>query len=235
VLVAVGGLHGIPWSGLPSLAGRSVTLSPNAQLWLQADRRAEEPARSVGLIVGPDVTTAAVEWAAVETLYAKVEIGADRDAVAETVRSMFARLDLVHVAAHGTFRSDHPLLSTLRLCDGESTLYDTVPARVQARLVVLSSCEGGAHGAADGSEVLGLAAVMLARGAGAFLAPLTVVRELECADFVADVHAGLASGQPFGDAVAATRQHWLADDDLSRWAVASSFTCFGSGRVAVAA
>jgi hypothetical protein len=235
VLVPVGGLHGIPWSGLPSLAGRSVTLSPNAQLWLQADRRAEDPATSVGLIVGPDVTTAGIEWAAVESLYTNVQIGAGRGAVAETVRSMFAKLDLVHVAAHGTFRSDHPLLSTLRLRDGESTLYDTVPARVQTRLVVLSSCEGGAHGAGDGSEVLGLAAVMLARGAGAVLAPLTVVRELECADFVADVHACLAAGQPFGDAVAAARQHWLGDDDLSRWAVASSFACFGSGRVSVAA
>jgi CHAT domain-containing protein len=234
VLVPVGGLHGIPWSGLPSLAGRSVTLSPNAQLWLQADRRAEQPARTVGLVVGPDVTTAGIEWGAVESLYSNVQIGAASTAVAETVRSMFARLDLVHVAAHGTFRSDHPLLSTLRLRDGETTLYDTVPARVHARLVVLSSCEGGAHGAADGSEVLGLAAVMLARGAAAVLAPLTVVRELECADFVADVHASLAAGQPFGDAVAAARQHWLGDDDLSRWAVASSFTCFGSGAVVVA-
>jgi hypothetical protein len=231
----VGGLHAIPWSGLPSLAGRSVTLSPSAQLWLQSDRHAADVARTIGLIVGPDVTTAGIEWAAIESLYTGVEIGAAGSAVAATVRSMFARLDLVHVAAHGTFRSDHPLLSTLRLRDGETTLYDTVPARVQARLIVLSSCEGGAHGAADGSEVLGLAAVMLARGAGAVLAPLTVVRELECADFVADVHAGLAGGQPIGDAVAAARQHWLGDDDLSRWAVASSFACFGSGRVAVAA
>ena len=101
----------------------------DAQLWLQADRRADDVARTVGLIVGPDVTTAGIEWAAVESLYA-VQIGAASSAVADTVRSMFARLDLVHVAAHGTFRSDHPLLSTLRLRDGESTLYDTVP-RVQ--------------------------------------------------------------------------------------------------------
>ena len=27
--------------------------------------------------------------------------------------------------------------------------------------------------------------------------------------------------------------HWLADDDLSRWAVASSFNCFGSTTVKV--
>ena len=233
VLVPVGGLHAIPWSGLPSLAGRAVTLSPSAQLWLQADRRAELIAQSVGLVVGPGVTNAAGEQSAVESLYTSVDVIAGRGAAAATVRSMFARLDLVHVAAHGTFRSDHPLLSTLRLDDGESTLYDTVPERVHARLVVLSSCEGGAHDSVDGSEVLGLVAVMIARGAAGVLAPLTVVRELECADFVADVHSCLSAGRRFGEAVAMARQHWLADDDLSRWAVASSFTCFGSGAVAV--
>ena len=76
-----------------------------------------------------------------------------------------------------------------------------------------------------------MSAVILARGAAAVLAPLTVVRELECAEFVAEVHAELAVGEPFACAVAAVRQRWLADDDLSRWAVASSFTCFGSGAV----
>ena len=231
VMVPVGGLHAIPWSGLPTLAGRSLTLNPNAQLWLEADRRAAGPIRSIGLIVGPGVANAGTERAAVESSYAAPTIAADADATAAVVRSMFAGLDLVHVAAHGTFRSDHPLLSTLRLHDGESSLYDTVPERVQSLLVVLSSCEGGAHGSSDGSEVLGLAAVMLARGAGAVLAPLTVVRELECADFVADVHAQLSTGVPFGAAVAGVRERWLGDDDLSRWAVAGSFTCFGSGAV----
>jgi tetratricopeptide (TPR) repeat protein len=231
VVVPVGGLHSIPWSGLPSFAGRSVTLAPNAQLWLQADRRSVGDVRSVGLIVGPRVTAAATERAAIESLYDGVTLASGAGAGASAVRTMFAGLDLVHVAAHGTFRSDHPLLSTLHLHQGEATLYDTVPEQVRARLVVLSSCQGGAHGTADGSEVLGLAAVMLARGAASVLAPLTVVRELECADFVADVHRALASGVTIGDAVAAVRQDWLDDDDLSRWAVASSFSCFGSGAV----
>jgi CHAT domain-containing protein len=127
------------------------------------------------------------------------------------------------------------LLSTVRLHDGEATLYDVVPDRVRSKLVVLSSCEGGAQGTADGSEVLGLSAVLLARGAAAVLAPLTVVRDLECADFVAEVHAALAEGTPVAGAVARVRERWLADDDLSRWAVASSFTCFGSGAVTLAA
>jgi hypothetical protein len=66
------------------------------------------------------------------------------------------------------------------------------------------------------------------------VAPLTVVRDLECADFVADVHRELAAGEPIACAVGNVRDRWLDDDDLSRWAVASSFTCFGSGQVAVA-
>ncbi len=233
VLVPVGGLHGIPWSGLPSLVNRSVTLAPNAQLWLESDRRAGGSGRTVGLIVGPGVESVEVERVAVERNHPGAAIASGAGATAAVVRSMFAGFDLVHVAAHGVFRSDHPLMSTMRLHDGEMTLYDTVPDRVRSRLIVLSSCEGGAQGTADGSEVLGLASVMLARGAAAVLAPLTVVRDLECADFVAEVHGELAAGLPFGRAVSVVRQRWLSDDDLSRWAVASSFTCFGSGAVTI--
>jgi hypothetical protein len=60
------------------------------------------------------------------------------------------------------------------------------------------------------------------------------VRDLECGDFVAEVHAEQCERRPIGAAVAAVRHRWLADDDLSRWAVASSFTCFGSDAVTVA-
>lgn len=234
VMVPTGVLHGIPWSGLPSLADRPFSLAPNAQLWLEADRRTARRVHSVGLIVGPDVVGTEVERVAVERSHPGVALAVGDGAVASSVRSMFAGTDLVHVAAHGTFRSDHPLLSTLRLVDGDATMYDAVPELVHTRLVVLSSCEGGAQGTADGSEVLGLSSLLLARGAAAVLAPLTQVRELECAEFVAEVHGELAAGESLGCAVAAVRQRWLADDDLSRWAVASSFTCFGSGAVSLA-
>ena len=233
VIVPVGVLHGIPWSGLPSTIGRSMVLTPNARVWLEADRRSVAPIESVGLVVGPEIESSEVEHEAVRRCHRSAAIVAGSGATVATVRSMFSGLDLVHVAAHGTFRSDHPLLSTLLLADGASTMYDSVPDRMRSRLVVLSSCEGGAQGTADGSEVLGLSAVMLARGSAAVLAPLTVVRDLECADFVAEVHDRLARGEPFACAVADVRQHWLVDDNLGRWAVASSFTCFGSGAVTV--
>lgn len=231
VLVPVGLLHGIPWAALPSLTTRPFALSPNAQVWLEADRRSAGGALgdTVGCVIGPDVAGAAVERAAIESSYRDASFVADADALAASVASIFADCDVLHLAAHGRFRSDRPLLSTLQLADGEATLSDTVPDRVGSRIVVLSSCEGGASGVADGSEVLGLAAVLLARGASSVLAPLTAVRDLECADFVAEVHRELSAGLAIADAVGAVRRRWLAASDLSRWAVASSFLCFGSG------
>ncbi len=231
VVVPVDLLHGIPWSGLPSLAGRPLALAPNAQVWLDADRRALGSAGSVGMTIGPDLDSADVESTMVARHHEHIDVATGADATFAVVASMLGRCDLVHLAAHGTFRSDHPLLSTIRLADGDATMYDAVPELVRSRLVVLSSCEGGAQGTSDGSEVLGLSSVLLARGAAGVLAPLTRVRELECAEFVAEVHGELVAGEPFACAVAAVRQRWLTDDDLSRWAVASSFTCFGSGAV----
>ena len=39
-------------------------------------------------------------------------------------RSTLDSTDLVHVAAHGTFRSDNPFLSALHFSDGDITLID---------------------------------------------------------------------------------------------------------------
>jgi hypothetical protein len=183
----------------------------------------------------PNLLADDVERSTLHALYGSVDEATGAGATAATVRTMFGGHDLVHVAAHGRFRADRPLLSTLELAEGEVTLHESVPDRVGARLVVLSSCEGGAHHGTGGSEVLGLASVLLARGAASVLAPLTVVRDLECGEFVSAVHDEMASGARFGSAVAAVRSRWLGDDDLSRWAVASSFTCFGSGATRVQA
>jgi hypothetical protein len=110
--------------------------------------------------------------------------------------------------------------------------YGLVPPRNCARVVMLSSCEGGAQGTSAGAEVLGPSSLLLARGTASVVAPLTVVGDLECGDFVSDVYDAWVNGDPIATAVRTVRRKWLADDDLSRWAVATSFNCFGSGRSA---
>jgi CHAT domain-containing protein/tetratricopeptide (TPR) repeat protein len=235
VIVPVDELHGVPWSGLPSIAERPVVLAPSSRLWLDADRRSSIRVRTAGFVAGPDLAADDVERAALRACYPQVDEATGAGATSATVRTMFGSHDLVHVAAHGRFRADRPLLSTFQLSEGEVTLHDSVPDRVATRLAVLSSCEGGAHQGTGGSEVLGLASVLLARGAASVLAPLTVVRDLECGEFVSAVHAAMARGERFAAAVASVRSAWLRDDDLSRWAVASSFNCFGSGATHVTA
>ena len=229
VIVPVDLLHGVPWSGMTTLARRPFALTPNAQLWLEADRRAGSAARTAALVVGPGVAGAEAERAAVQRCHPAAAIASGAGATAAALSSMLSGDGMVHVAAHGRFRSDRPLLSTLRLDEGEVTLYEAVPRRVASRLVLLSSCEGGAQGVSDGAEVLGLGAVLLARGAATVIAPLTAVRDLECGHFVAEVHEELAGGETAACALANVRARWLDDDDLGRWAVASSFSCFGSG------
>ena len=235
VIAPVDLLHSIPWSGLPTLAGRAVSLVPSAQLWLRAEARSRRPVRTSALLLGPDVDGAEQEEAAIRAMAPNVRIMNGDGATAAALRSILASSDIVHLAAHGSFRSDRPLLSTLRLLDGEVPLVDALPDRVTPALVVLSSCEGGAQGTADGSEVLGISAVLLARGATSVVAPLSAVRELECTEFVVEMYRELSRGLSVASSLAAVRARWLADDDLSRWAVASSFTCFGSGSVTVAA
>ena len=55
VIVPTGALHVLPWSTLPSLQGRPVSIAPSAALWLDSHRA--EPARSrrrrVALVAGP--------------------------------------------------------------------------------------------------------------------------------------------------------------------------------------
>ncbi|MFP5488604.1 MAG: CHAT domain-containing protein, partial [Acidimicrobiia bacterium] len=145
VIVPVDELHGVPWSGLPSIAAGPVVLSPSCRLWLDADRRASSPIRSVGFVAGPNVGADDAERTALRRSYGRVDEATGAGATAATVRTMFRGHDLVHVAAHGRFRADRPLLSTFELADGEVTLHESVPDRVGARLAVLSSCEGGAH------------------------------------------------------------------------------------------
>lgn len=229
VIVPVDELHGVPWSGLPTIADRPVVLAPSCRIWLDADRRASTPMRIAGFVAGPNLAVDDRERSTLHRLFGRVDEATGVGATAATVRTMFGGHDMVHVAAHGRFRADRPLLSTLELADGEVTLHESVPDRVGVRLAVLSSCEGGAHHGNEGSEVLGLASVLLARGAASVLAPLTVVRDLECGEFVSAVHDEMAIGARFGLAAARVRSAWLGGDTLSRWAVASSFTCFGSG------
>jgi len=226
VISPIGPLAGVPWQATPSLEGRIVVTVPNLRIHAQARLVASRPIESIALVVGPDIEHADIERAALRGL--GVNVHEPARATIEGVRAVLEADGLVHLAAHGSFRADRPLLSQLLLADGASDLAAVLPPRVAARVVVLSSCEAGDHGT-SGSELLGLATVLLARGAGAVVAPLVAVRELECAEFLSDVYSRLSGGAMLGQALADARREAMASPQLSRWAVGAAFACYGSG------
>ncbi len=62
VIVPTGSLHGMSWASLPTLAGRSITVAPSAELWLRRGRTATAAAgRRTALVAGPDLPGADTE------------------------------------------------------------------------------------------------------------------------------------------------------------------------------
>ncbi len=230
VLVPVGILHAVAWSSLPSLSARPFVVVPSARSWLEAERRSAPGLdRHVGLVIGPDVLGSAIEQTSIERCYPASTVRRGEQATGEALRQALSECDVVQVAAHGHFRVERPMLSSLRLDDGEVTVFDLASSPVCARLVVLSSCEGGVHGVVSGSEILGLASVLLSLGAATVVAPTHVVADRVCAEFVSELHDIWSTGIPIAAALATVRQRWMTDPTLIRWATASAFMCFGSG------
>jgi hypothetical protein len=69
-----------------------------------------------------------------------------------TTARVLAAIDgagLAHIAAHGTFRADSPMFSSLRLDDGPMTVHDLERLRRAPFRLILPSCESGVLWAPD--------------------------------------------------------------------------------------
>ena len=101
--------------------------------------------------------------------------------------------DVVHVAAHGVFRGDNPLLSSIRLSDGPMTGDELAQATKTARLVVLSCCNSGM---ADASGI-GLSRLLTRAGATAVVASVSPVSDAGSVELMIALHGELVrGGQP---------------------------------------
>jgi CHAT domain-containing protein len=92
-------------------------------------------------------------------------------------------LDVVHLAAHGTFDADDPLDSGIQLAGGGErpallTARDVVRDSLPAELVALSACESGRTHVFEGDEPVGLTRAFLSAGAASVLATLWLINDL---------------------------------------------------------
>jgi tetratricopeptide (TPR) repeat protein len=227
VIVPPGRLHAIPWGLLPVLRGRSVSISPSAAAWVRA-RSAPEPGhRAVTLIGGPDLANAGAEVMRLTELYPQATVLADGTA---TARRVLAALDgswLAHVIAHGTFRADNPLFSSLELDDGPLTVYDIEGMNRAPHRLVLSACESGRAAPAGADELLGLASSLMPMGTVGIVASVVPVSDLVTPSVMRSLHRRVACGAGFPDALRLARADATDAGDPVALATACSFVALG--------
>src|SRR5262245_5670659 len=231
VVVPTGALHAMPWAVLPSLAGRAVTVAPSAALWLRAERAGPAGFDGVVLVAGPGLPGGAREVADLGRGYRAAHRLTGRWATAEATTSALAGAELAHVAAHGTFRADNPLFSSLRLADGPLTVYDIERLGRGPHTLVLSACDSGLSAVRPGDELMGLTAALVSLGTATIVAAVGLAPDWATRPLMLDVHRRLRRGERPAAALAAAQAavDVTGDDRHAQTAARAAFVCLGAG------
>ncbi len=232
VLVPTGPLHALPWAALPSCAGRPVTLAPSAALWLRA-MSSGAPASPEGrrvFVAGPGLEHAAGEVATLAAHQQESQRFTGRRARVEQVTAALDGAGLAHIAAHGRFRSDNPLFTSLALADGPLTVFDLERLRRPPLHVVLSACESGLPAVHPGDELLCLTAALLSMGTRSLVASVVPVPDDASVPLMLALHRRLRAGDSPAAALAAAQSAAAGTGSTRRARVAAAgFVCLGAG------
>jgi len=196
IIVPTGALFRLPWTALPTLSRIPFAIAPSAALWLRASQRPEPSRHRVLLVHGPALPGAADEVATLQTLHPDAVVLSGADAGCTRALAEIERADLAHVAAHGTFRTDNPMFSSIGLHDGDLTIYDLEHLRSVPSTVILTACNVGAAVVTGTDEVLGTAFSLLSMGVRTVVAPVAPIPDGYLAAYVTSLHQGLRDGQP---------------------------------------
>jgi tetratricopeptide (TPR) repeat protein len=226
VVVAPGRLGGVPWTLMPSLSERVVTVAPSASTWLRARRKTPPAGRRVALVAGPGLATGGAEITELRAGYPRAVVLDQGGATADHVLRALDGAWLAHIAAHGTFRAENPLFSSLRLDDGPLTVHDFERLRQAPHWLVLSSCDSGVAAAVGADELLGLVSSLIPLGAAAIVASVVPVNDVAAVPVMLALHDALRGGATLPGALLAARMA-LRDDPMTR-ATAHSFVALGA-------
>jgi tetratricopeptide (TPR) repeat protein len=226
VIVPPGRLHTIPWALLPALYDRVVSVAPSATAWVRARNAAAPGRHHVTLARGPGLITNGAEVPAVAQLYDDVTVLAD-DVTAERVLDAIDGTWLAHIAAHGSFRADSPMFSSLRMHDGPLTVYDFEQLRRAPYRLILSSCDSGVVAPAGADELLGLVGSLLPLGTAGIIAGVVPLNDDAVVPVMLDIHRCLRAGQTLAEALHSVRCGPVIDP--IQQATALSLVALGAG------
>jgi tetratricopeptide (TPR) repeat protein len=226
VVVPPGKLHAIPWALLPALDGRVFSVAPSAAAWLRAQAARPPSRRQVTVVRGPGLATEGAEVPEVARLYEDVTVLSDGEATSSRVLSALDGVWLAHVAAHGRFRSDSPMFSSLHLHDGPLTVYDFEQLQRAPYRLVLSSCESGVVAPVGADELLGLVSSLLPLGTAGIIAGVVPLNDQAVVPLMVDLHRHLRAGESLAESLCSVR---MGVTEPIQQATAVSLLALGAG------
>jgi CHAT domain-containing protein len=220
VLVPTGALHAVPWSLLPRLAERPLAVAPSLRLWWRASRMGPRGARSV-YVAGPRLPAAREEIEALRLRHPEATTLMDGEATIAAVARAIDGADHAHLAAHGRFRDDNPLFTSLELADGNVTVYDLERLERAPRQLILASCETGLSAVHAGDELMGFTAAVFALGTQTVIAAVVPVPDAATKGLMLRLDEELSRGSSPAAALVKARTGGPI--------ATSAFVCFGAG------
>lgn len=226
LLVAVGSTAALPWSLVPALRERPLSVTSSVTRAVASLRPAMRPAQQNGVLVvaAPGVPNGVKEARSVARLHPGARMLAGPDATGAAVLQAMPADGLLHVAAHGHHESDNPLFSGLMLADGLLFGYDVAPNPALPQQVVMSSCDVGQVGERPGGEPLGLVAALVRSGIRTAVAATSRIADPVAEETTVAYHQALLSGHGPAGALAVAIAKAGSDPELP-----APLTCFGAG------
>ena len=226
-LVPTGRLHAAPWALLPTLAARPFGVVPSAGQWLRA-REVRPPAdQKVLLLAAPGLGSGGAEVPVLAGRHPSAALLEGADATVDQAMAALDGATLAHVAAHGRFRPDSPLFSSLEMADGPLTVHDLERLRVAPYRLILSACESGVLAPVGADELLGLASSLFSIGTAGLVCSIADVNDDATAAFMLDLHDHLTRNAGGGLAGALLAARLAAKGDPTREATAAAFLALG--------
>ena len=176
---------------------------------------------------GPGLVTEGGEVPLIAPLYRRVTVLSGADATASRVLSALDGAWLAHIAAHGSFRADSPLFSSLRMHDGPLTVYDFEQLHRAPYRLVLPSCDSGVVAPAGADELLGLVSSLLPLGTAGVVASVAPLNDQRLGTADAGPAPAAQAGASLAEALCAVRRE-VSDDPVLR-AAAWSLVALGAG------
>ncbi|WP_405595557.1 CHAT domain-containing protein [Streptomyces sp. NBC_01092] len=226
VVVPPARLHRVPWALLPSLRERVLSVSPSASGWLRARETEPPPGGRQVLVRGPGLATGGAEVPHLAGRYGGAVVLEHADARAARVLEELDGAALAHIAAHGTFRADGPLFSSLRMADGPLIVHDFERLDRSPYRIILSCCDTARFASVGADELLGLVTALLPLGTAGVVACTAPVNDAAVVPLMLALHKGLSEGLSLAEALRDARAA-LPGDALHR-ATGWAFSAFGA-------